>query len=127
MKKWIAFLLLLVLVLCGCGKQQTSRVQITVPAGSEKAFYFSEEQIAATGKKITISAGQELGDTEVLLCPVSDTVTSGYVATALTSGKPVTFDADEGVWFTVGLCLQNDTDTDKTFSVEVSGVEVRIP
>ena len=127
MKKWIAVMLLAALMLAGCGKSHTYRVQITVPAGSEKAFYFSEEQIAAVGKKITVSAGQELGDTQVLLCPVSDTVTPGYVATALTSGKPVTFDADVGVWFTVGLCLQNDTDTDKTFSVEVSGVEVRIP
>ena len=127
MKKWIAGMLLAVLMLAGCGKQQTYRVQITVPAGSEMAFYFSEEQIAAVGKKITISAGQELGNTEVLLCPVSDTVTPGYVATVLTSGKPVTFDADVGVWFTVGLRLQNDTDAAKTFSVEVSGVEVRIP
>ena len=127
MKKQIVFLLLLAFVLAGCGKQQTYRVQITVPAGSEMAFYFSEEQIAAVGKKITVSAGQELGSTEVLLRPVSDTVTAGYVATPLTPGEPVTFDADKGVWFTVGLSLQNDTDTDKTFTVEVKGAEVRIP
>ena len=127
MKKWIVFVFLLILILSGCGKRDTFRVQITVPAGSEKAFYFSEEQIAAVGKKITVSAGQELGDMQVLLCPVSDTVTPGYVATDLTPGKPVTFDADVGVWFTVGLRLQNDTDTDKTFFVEVKGVEVRIP
>ena len=127
MKKWIVFVFLLILILSGCGKRDTFRVQITVPAGSEMAFYFSEEQIAAAGKKITISASQELGSTEVLLRPVSDTVTAGYVATPLTPGEPVTFDADKGVWFTVGLSLQNDTDTDKTFTVEVKGAEVRIP
>ena len=127
MKKWIAVMLLAALLLAGCGKQSTFRVQITVPAGSEKAFYFSEEQIAAVGKKITVSAGPELGDTQVLLCPVGDTVTAGYVATALTPGKPVTFDADKGRWFTVGISVQNNTDTDKTFFVEVKGVEVRIP
>ena len=127
MKKWIVFVFLLILILSGCGKRDTFRVQITVPAGSEMAFYFSDEQIAATGKKITISASQELGSTEVLLRPVSDTVTAGYVATPLTPGEPVTFDADKGVWFTVGLSLQNDTDTDKTFTVEVKGAEVRIP
>ena len=127
MKKWIVFVFLLILILSGCGKRDTFRVQITVPAGSEKAFYFSDEQIAAAGKKITISASQELGSTEVLLRPVSDTVTAGYVATPLTPGEPVTFDADKGVWFMVGLSLQNDTDTDKTFTVEVKGAEVRIP
>ena len=127
MKKWIVFALLLVLALSGCGKRDTFQVQITVPAGSEKAFYFSQEQIAATGKKITVSASRELGDTEVLLCPVSDTFTPGYVNTYLTPGTPVTFDATKGQWLTVGLLLQNDTDADKTVSVEVSGVEVRIP
>jgi hypothetical protein len=127
MKKWIVVAFLLALALAACGKRNTYQVQITVPAGSEKAFYFSEEQIAANGKTITISSPQELGDAEVLLCPVSDTVTPGYVATALTPGKPVTFDADKGQWFTVGISVQNDTNVDKTFFVEVKGVEVRIP
>ena len=127
MKKWIAIVFLLVLVLSGCGKRNTYRVQITVPAGSEKSFYFSEEQIAATGKKITVASNQALGATEVLLCPVSDTVTPGYVNTPLTPETPVTFEAQPGEWFTLGLLLQNDTNGDKIFFVEVKGVEVRIP
>ena len=53
MKKWIAIVFLLVLVLSGCGKRNTYRVQITVPAGSEKSFYISEEQISATGRKVS--------------------------------------------------------------------------
>lgn len=83
-------------------------------------------RISATGKKITISSGEGLGDTEVLLSPVNEDVETGYVATYLTPGMPVEFDAVMREWFKIGVSMQNDTDTDKTFYVEIEGVEVRI-
>ena len=128
MKKLIALVLALVCVLSlvGCGKNDTYKVRITVPAGSTEAFVYSDEEISATGKKITISAGDGLGDTEVLLSPVNENVEAGYVATYLTPGMPVEFDAVKGEWFKIGISMQNDTDTDKTVYVEVEGVEVRI-
>jgi len=128
MKKLITLVLTLVcvLALAGCGENDTYKVIITVPAGSTEAFVYSDEEISATGKKITISSGEGLGDTEVLLSPVNEDVETGYVATYLTPGMPVEFDAVMGEWFKIGVSMQNDTDTDKTVYVEVEGVEVRI-
>lgn len=102
------------------------KIRITIPAGSTEAFVYSDEEISATGKKITISSGEGLGDTEVVLSPVNEMVETGYVATYLTPGLPVEFDAITGEWFKIGVSMQNDTDTDITVYVEVEGVEVRI-
>ena len=128
MKRWIAMICMMisVLALAGCGKNDTYKIRITVPAGSTETFVYSDEEIAATGKKITISSGEGLGDTMVILHPLNDWITPGYVATYLTPGMPVTFDADQGQWFKVGVSVQNDTDTDQVVYVEVKGVEVRI-
>ena len=128
MKKLIALILALVcvLALAGCGKNDTYKIRITVPAGSTEEFVYSDEEISATGKKITISSGEGLGDTEVLLSPVNENVETGYVATYLTPGMPVEFDAVQGEWFKIGVSMQNDTDTNKIVYVEVEGVEVRI-
>lgn len=113
-------------MLAGCGKKDNYKISITVPAGSTEAFVYSDEEISATGKKITISSGEGLDDTEVLLSPVNENVETGYVSTYLTRGMPVEFDAVQGEWFKIGVSMQNDTDTDKTVYVEVEGVEVRI-
>lgn len=128
MKKLIALFLALVCVLslAGCGKNETYKVRITVPAGSTEAFVYSDEEISATDNKITISSGEGLGDTEVILLPVNENIESGYVAEYLTPGMPVEFDATSDVWFKIGISMQNDTDTDITVYVEVEGVEVRI-
>lgn len=69
MKKLIALTLILAMLcvfsLVGCGKKDTYEVRITVPAGSTEEFVYSDEEISATGNKITISTGDGLGDTEV--------------------------------------------------------------
>lgn len=128
MKKLLTWILVFACVfgLAGCGRNDTYKLRITVPAGSTEAFVYSGEEISAIGKKITISSGEGLGDTEVLLSPVNENVETGYVATYLTPGMPVEFDAVKGEWFKVGISMQNDTEADKTVYVEVKGVEVRI-
>lgn len=128
MKKLITltFVLVCILALAGCGKNDTYKISITVPAGSTEAFVYSDEEISATGDTINISSGEGLGDTEVILQPVNEMVETGYVATYLTPGKPVRFDAVKGEWFKVGVSMQNDTDADITVYVEVEGVDVRI-
>ncbi len=128
MKKRITLILALVcaLALAGCGKDDAYKIGITVPAGSTEAFVYSDEEILATGDVITISSGEGLGDTEVILQPVRELLDTVYAATYLTHGMPVEFDAVKGEWFKVGVSVQNDTDTDITVYVEVEGVEVRI-
>ena len=128
MKQLIALVLAMVCILglVGCRKNETYKVRITVPAGSTEDFVYSDEEVSATGNKITISAGDGLGDTSVLLSPVNENVETGFVAEYLTPGLPVEFDAVKGEWFKIGISMQNDTDTDITVYVEVEGVEVRI-
>ena len=128
MKKLLALILALVCVfgLAGCGNNETYKIKITVPAESTEAFVYSDEEISATGNKITIWSGDGLGDTEVMLSPVNENVETGYVSTYLTPGMPVEFDGVKGEWFKIGISMQNDTETDKIVYVEVEGVEVRI-
>lgn len=101
-------------------------IRITVPAGSTHQFVYSDEEIRALGNKITITSGDNLPDTEVILKAVSGTAETGYVAEYITHGLPVEFDADKNLWVKVGINIQNPTDQDKTFYVNVKNVEVRI-
>ena len=128
MKKLIAlvFVMICVHTLVGCGKTNTYKIRIIVPAGSTEEFVYSDEEISAISNKITISSGEGLGDTEVILSPVNEMVETGYVATYLTPGMSVEFDGVKGEWFKIGVSMQNTTDIDKIVYVEVEGVEVRI-
>ena len=127
-KKYIAILLIIlsILSLAGCNKKDKYEIEILIPAGSQEAFVYSEEEIMATGSHITIWSGAGLGDTEVILKPVNENVEAGYVAKYLTHGMPVKLDAVKGEWFQVGVAVRNDSDRGPiAVSVEVEGVEVR--
>ena len=134
MKKLIALVLSLVCVLClvACGKNDTYKIKITVPAGSteeiiyQEDFAYSDEEISPTGNTITISSGEGLGDTEVVLKPIEVKEENAYEPTYLTPGMPVEMNVEKGAWFKVGISMRNPTDEDITVYVEVKGVEVRI-
>ena len=134
MKKLIAFVLALIFVLglVGCGKNDTYKIRITVPAGSteeiiyQEDFAYSDEEISPTGNTITISSGEGLGDTEVVLKPIEVKEENAYEPTYLTPGMPVEMNVEKGAWFKVGISMRNPTDEDITVYVEVKGVEVRI-
>ena len=134
MKKLILVVLALVclLGLVGCGKNDTYKIRITVPAGSteeiiyQEDFAYSDEEISPTGNTITISSGEGLGDTEVVLKPIEVKEENAYEPTYLTPGMPVKMDVEKGAWFKIGVNMQNPTDTDIVVYVEVEGVEVRI-
>ena len=134
MKKLIALVLALVcvLALASCGKKDTYKIGITIPAGSIKEivyqedFIYSDEEISPKGKKIIISSGEGLGDTEVVLKPIEVKEENAYEPTYLTPGMPVEMIVEKGAWFKVGVSMQNPTDEDITVYVEVTGVEVRI-
>ena len=134
MKKIIALVLVLVCVfgLVGCSKTDTYKIRITVPAGSteeiiyQEDFAYSDEEISPKGNTITISSGEGLGDTEVVLKPIEVKEENAYEPTYLTPGMPVKMDVEKGAWFKIGVNMQNPTDTDIIVYVEVKGVEVRI-
>ena len=125
MKKLMALFLVCVLALAGCGRD-TFAISITVPAGSQGEFVFADEEICPTGKQITVSCGEGLGECEVLLALVDENLAAGYVNTPIAPGAPATFDTDPGAWLKVGVNVTNNTAEDKIVWVEISGVEVRI-
>lgn len=128
MKKLMTLVLSLVCILglVGCGKNETYKIKITVPAGSTEEFVYSDEEISPTGGKITISTSEGLGDTLVVLKTIEVKEKTAYEPTYLTPGMPVEMEAEKGAWFKIGVSMQNNTDTDKIVYVEVEGVEVRI-
>lgn len=107
-------------------KQDSYTLRIVVPAGSQEEFVYSDEEVSTIKNSIKIWSGDGLGDTEVLLSPVSKTTETGYTATYLTPGMPVEFDAEKDTWFKVGVNMQNSTDEDIWVYVKVENVAVRI-
>lgn len=113
-------------------KQDSFTIRIVVPAGSteeivyQEDFAYSDEEISPLGNKITISSGEGLGDTEVVLKPIQVKEENAYEPTYLTPSMPVEMDVEKGAWFKVGVNVQNPTDEDIIVYVEVEGVEVRI-
>ena len=134
MKKLIALVLALVcvLALAGCGKNDTYKISITVPAGTteeivyQEDFIYSDEEISPKGKKITISSGEGLGDTEVVLKPIKVKEENAYEPTYLTPGMPVEMNVEKGAWFKIGIALQNPSDEDIVVGITVENVKVRI-
>jgi len=120
------FALVFLLTLVGCGKSESYKIAITVPAGSQELFVYSDGEISPTGDQIIISSCEGLGDTEVTLKTIEVKEKTEYSPTYLTRGMPVKMEVEKGAWFKIGVSVQNNTDADKTVYVEVEGVKVRI-
>ena len=127
MKKAAALILTLcfILVFSGCEKDNVYQIKITIPAGSTDWFVYSDEDISTTGNKITISAGDGMEETEVILKTVEVREETAYLPETLAPDKPVIMDVEKGAWFKVGVSLQNETETDQTVYVIVENVKVR--
>ncbi len=107
-------------------RQTTFDISITIPAGSQEDFVYSDEIICPIGDTITISAGENLGDTEVVLLPVKVKEKTAYEPTYLTHGMPVKIDVEKGAWFKVGISMQNNNAADIEEYVTVEGVTALI-
>ncbi len=100
---------------------------IVVPAGSQEAVVYADEEISPLGNYIIVSSGDGLGDTEVLLKAVQVKTETAYDEPVyLTPGMPVKMTAEKGGWFKIGVNIQNDTDEDRIVYLNVENVEVRI-
>lgn len=134
MRKLLTFVsvLMCVLAMSACGKNDTYKIYITVPAGTtgefvyQEEFIYSDEEISPTGNKIKIFSSQELGDSEVVLKPIEVKEENAYEPTYITPGFPTEIDVEKGAWFKVGIVMENPTDEDITVYVLVEGVKVRI-
>lgn len=108
-------------------KQDSFSISMVIPAGSQEGFVYSQTEISPTRNAIVLTSGEGLGDTEVILKPVEGRQENAYdKATYLTPGMPVTLEAEKGGWFQIGVRASNPTDQDRTVSVNVRYVEVRV-
>lgn len=108
-------------------RQDSFEIQITVPAGSQEYFVYSDEEISPTRSQIIVSSGENLADTTVILKPIEVHQENAYDEPAyLTPGMPVKIDTEKGGWFQIGVSVQNPTDQDIVVSVHVKNIEVRI-
>ena len=106
-----------------CKQRQTSfDISITIPAGSQEDFVYSDEIICPIGDTITIWAGENLGDTTVVLQPVKVKEKTAYTPEYLTHGMPVKIDVEKGAWFKVGISMQNHRTEDIEKYVTVDGI-----
>ncbi len=101
-------------------------IKIVIPAGSEGGFYYSEEEISPNGSRVTLSAGEGIGDTEVVLYPVDRKDADEYKPVYMTPGLPVKMNAQKGAWFRVGVNADNASNEDRVVYVRVEGITVRI-
>ena len=103
------------------------QIRITIPAGSETGFYYSDEEICPKRNTLTIAKGGHLGDTEVILLPVEVKEENAYDEPIyITAVAPAKMDVEKGAWFKIGVNMQNSTAEDIDVYVMVRGVEVRI-
>lgn len=106
-----------------CKQRRTSfDISITIPAGSQEEFLYSDEIICPIGDTITIWAGENLGDTTVVLQPVKVKEKTAYTPEYLTHGMPVKIDVEKGAWFKVGISMQNNGTDDIQKYVTVDGI-----
>lgn len=103
------------------------QIRITIPAGSETGFYYSDEEICPKRNTLTIAKGGHLGDMEVILLPVEVKEENAYAEPIyITAVAPAKMDVEKGAWFKIGVNMQNPTAEDIDVYVIVRGVEVRI-
>lgn len=127
MKKTAIILLIMAMMVAvtGCGQKEHA-IKIVIPAGSTEQFVYSDEEISPKHDKLKISAGDGLGDAEVVLKITEGQEENAYEPTYLTSGASVEMDIEKGAWFQIGVSVQNASDTDKQIYVLVEDVDIRI-
>lgn len=128
MKKCITIILAIIsiLSLTACGSRG-QEIKITIPAGSQAAYVYSDEEISPTGNSIKISAGAGYVGADVILKSVEVKKEIAYEPVYLSQDSSVKLEAEKGGWFKIGVAMQSVSEVDITVCVEVKGVDVRIP
>ncbi|WP_044295920.1 hypothetical protein [Robinsoniella peoriensis] len=120
-----AISLMLCIAITGCGKRADFDISVVVPAGNSE-FVYSDEEISPLNNQITISSGEGLVDTEIVLKTIEGKDKNAYGPIYLSPGKPIDIHVKKGSWFKVGVSVQNTTDEDITVHVKFKDIEVRI-
>ena len=128
MKRLIAFILTLVCVLglVGCSAQKEYTVRIVVPAGNQRGFVYSEEEISSHKSRLEIKSIDMPEDAEFVLMPVGEMQENVYECTNFPKGEPMLIDAEKGAWYKIGIAMENPTDEDIVVVFHIVNAKVRI-
>lgn len=125
MKKIAAFLLVLIIIagLTGCATLGEHTIRIVIPAGSQAEFVYSEEEITPLNNQFTMKSIDVPDRVSVVLKNVE---TEGQdVSTFFTKGEPMIVNAEEGIWYKIGIAMQNPTDEDIVVVINIENAKVR--
>ena len=119
----------IVLVVCFLtNPPRTYSVKVIVPADCVGKFAYSDEELCAKGNgKITLTAGENLPDTEVMLVATEGTGEMKTIAPFyMTPGVPVQVTLEKDTWYRLCVNVRNETDEPREVFVNAKGVELRI-
>lgn len=119
----------IVLVVCFLtNPPKTYSVKVIVPANCVGKFAYSDEELCARGSgKITLTAGENLPDTEVMLVATEGTGEMKTIAPFyMTPGMPVQVTLEKDTWYRLCVNVRNETDEPQNVFVNVKGVDLRI-
>ena len=128
MKRLIAIGLVLacVLGLAGCSAYKEYAIRIVVPAGSQGEFVYSDEEISPRKNRLEIQSIDMAEHAEFVLKPVEEMQENTYECTNFPKGVPMLIDVEKGVWYKIGIAMENPTDKDIVVVFHVVNAKVRI-
>ena len=90
-------------------------------------YCFSDEEICPTDSRITVTLPAAATDISVTLVPIDakDRLRS-YKTLELTPDQPVEFDVEKGVWYRVAILVNNNSNADVVYKLDIENVEIRI-
>lgn len=123
MKKIMKFILPIFLIsMVGCSNKEYS-VSVNIPPNTKDIFVFSDEEVTTKNNKITITSGENLPDTEVMLKDnKGNYLTSAYIS----KGMIINFDAEKDVYYKIGVKVDNTESEELRVFVNVKNANIRI-
>ena len=128
MKRSIAFILSLVCVLglVGCSTQKEYAIRILVPAGNQGEFVYSEEEVSPRKSHLDIKSIDMSEDAKFVLKSVGETQGNAYECTNFPKGEPMMIAVDNGMWYKIGIAMENPTDKDIVVVFHIVNAKVRV-
>lgn len=116
----IAFILFVI------SHEHKQEITIVIPAHTKEIFSYSIEDISPTSNSIKVYATNDLEDTTIHLQDIYNLETNDLDAQYLTHGMATKVTAQKGRWYKIGISLQNTTNKDRTITLLVKGVRVKL-
>lgn len=106
---------------------KTYGVKIVVPANCVGKFSYSSEEVHAKGSgHITLTAGENLHDTEVMLVPMEGTGEMKIIKPFyMTQGMPVKVTLEKDTWYILCVNVENGSNEPRDVYVNVKGARLR--